>query len=115
MPPLWRRVCHAVAHTEALRYLSDRGFRGKAKEGQRASEGPPGGPTLVFSEGLLGFPGLPVQLRTGNSTVYSMVTAVGVFAAPERHRDSVISRYAGRNENSVLIGCWRGTTRHSNL
>jgi len=34
MPPLWRRICHAIAHSEALRFLPDRRIGGKAKESQ---------------------------------------------------------------------------------
>jgi len=53
MPPLRRRICHAIQDPEALRRMPDSRIRGKAEKGQWAPESPQGGPAPVSAEGEL--------------------------------------------------------------
>jgi hypothetical protein len=62
--------------------MSDRGFRGKAKESQRALEGPAGRAAHVPAEGLLAFDrstAFSRRLHNGNRIFTVMAGAVGVW------------------------------------
>jgi hypothetical protein len=69
--------------------MSDRGFRGKAKESQRALEGPAGRTAYVPAEGLLAFDrstAFSRRLHNGNRIFTVIAGAVGVSQWSARNR-----------------------------
>src|ERR1039458_8972702 len=53
VPPLRRRIRHAVADTQTVRHMPDGCFRGKTEEGQRAFEGSPRCPAPLSAQSQL--------------------------------------------------------------
>jgi hypothetical protein len=53
VPPVRHGVCHEIPDPETLRRLSDGGFGGEAKEGQRTAEGSTRRPADLHAESEL--------------------------------------------------------------